>query len=78
MPLHGLLLYQAEVQLSALRSTELATGNPGVLAAQPARGTGDHCTKDLAVQRRGDLPNLAMVTLFWAHGTTERGRHGER
>ena len=52
MPLARLLLYQAEVQLSALRSTELATDDPGVLAAQPARGTGDPCTKGLAIQRR--------------------------
>jgi len=58
MPLSGLLLYQAEVQLCAVRSTEPATLDPDVPAAQPARGTGDPCTKGLAIQRRGDFPNI--------------------
>jgi len=79
MPLARLLLYQAEVQLSALRSTELATDDPGVLAAQPARGTGDPCTKGLAIQRRGDFPHFAMATTTWAHRTRELGgRHAGR
>ena len=67
MPLSGLLLYQAEVQLCAVRSTEPATLDPDVPAAQPARGTGDPCTKGLAIQRRGDFPNITMATTTTAH-----------
>lgn len=76
MPLSGLLLYQAEVQLCAVRSTEPATLDPDVPAAQPARGTGDPCTKGLAIQRRGDFPNITMATTTTAHhAAVFRGRH---